>query len=55
MPLLLDLNLEYLENFQYLEERIAQRFLWEKPAVDFLGFNDFAIPPPPPKISKVWS
>ena len=43
MPLLLDLNLEYLENYQYLEERIAQRFLGEKPAVNFVGFNDFAI------------
>ena len=43
MTLLLDLNLEYSENIQYLEERIAQKFLGEKPALNFVGFNDFAI------------
>ena len=57
MPLLLDLNLEYSENIQYLEERIAQKFLGEKPALNFVGFNDFAIFLPPKLVKfgvKAW-
>ena len=58
MPLLLDLNLEYSENIQYLEERIAQKFLGEKPALNFVGFNDFAIFLPKKLVKfgvKVWT